>query len=66
MGGRALQADSTQTTLCTYLSVFLLFGLGTNALLGWWWADPVAGLAIAVSAAKEGRELWRAEDLCCR
>jgi divalent metal cation (Fe/Co/Zn/Cd) transporter len=66
LDSRALQADSTQTTLCTYLSAFLLVGLVTNALLGWWWADPVAGLAIAVSAAKEGRELWRAEDLCCR
>jgi divalent metal cation (Fe/Co/Zn/Cd) transporter len=66
LDSRALQADSTQTTLCTYLSAFLLVGPVTNALLGWWWADPVAGLAIAVFAAKEGRELWRAEDLCCR
>jgi divalent metal cation (Fe/Co/Zn/Cd) transporter len=66
LDSRALQADSTQTTLCTYLSAFLLVGLVTNALLGWWWADPVAGLAIAVFAAKEGRELWTAEDLCCR
>jgi divalent metal cation (Fe/Co/Zn/Cd) transporter len=66
LDSRALLADSTQTTLCTYLSAFLLVGLVANALLGWWWADPVAGLAIAVFALKEGRELWRAEDLCCR
>jgi divalent metal cation (Fe/Co/Zn/Cd) transporter len=66
LDSRALQADSTQTTLCTYLSAFLLIGLVTNALLGWWWADPIAGLAIAVFAAKEGQELWTAEDLCCR
>lgn len=66
LDSRALQADSTQTTLCTYLSAFLLVGLTTNALFGWWWADPLAGIAIAVFAANEGRELWTAEDLCCR
>jgi divalent metal cation (Fe/Co/Zn/Cd) transporter len=66
LDSRALQADSTQTSICTYLSAFLLVGLVTNALFGWWWADPVAGLAIAAFAAKEGRELWTAEDLCCR
>jgi len=66
LDSRALQADSTQTTLCTYLSAFLLVGLATNALFGWWWADPVAGIAIATFAAKEGRELWADKDLCCR
>jgi divalent metal cation (Fe/Co/Zn/Cd) transporter len=66
LDSRALQADSTQTTLCTYLSAILLFGLVTNALFGWWWADPLAGLGIAAFAAKEGRELWTTKDLCCR
>jgi divalent metal cation (Fe/Co/Zn/Cd) transporter len=66
LDSRALQADSTQTTLCTYLSGFLLVGLVANAMFGWWWADPLAGLAIAGFAAKEGRELWTAQDLCCR
>ena len=40
----ALMADSKQTELCTYLSAILLAGLVLNALLGWWWADPVAAL----------------------
>jgi divalent metal cation (Fe/Co/Zn/Cd) transporter len=66
LDSRALQADSTQETLCTYLSAFLLVGLVTNALFGWWWADPVAGLGIAAIAAKEGREPRTADDLCCR
>jgi divalent metal cation (Fe/Co/Zn/Cd) transporter len=66
LDSRALQADSTQTSICTYLSVFLLAGLVANALVGWWWADALAGLGIATFAAKEGLELWRAEDLCCR
>jgi divalent metal cation (Fe/Co/Zn/Cd) transporter len=62
---RALQADSKQTTLCTYLSAFLLVGLLANSLFGWWWADPAAGIAIALVAVNEGRELWNADELCC-
>lgn len=65
LDSRALRADATQTQLCTYLSMFLLVGLGANAAFGWWWADPAAGLAIAAFAAKEARELWTTEDLCC-
>ncbi|MDQ1752640.1 MAG: hypothetical protein QOE71_3696 [Pseudonocardiales bacterium] len=68
--GRALAsgsvvADSTQTLLCTYLSAVLLAGLLLNSTLGWWWADPVAGLVIAAVAAQEGREAWRGEDCGC-
>ncbi|MFP5298317.1 MAG: cation diffusion facilitator family transporter [Actinomycetota bacterium] len=61
---RALHADSSQTSLCTYISVFLLVGLVANAWLGWWWADPAAGICIALLAAKEGYELWTTEDFC--
>jgi divalent metal cation (Fe/Co/Zn/Cd) transporter len=66
LDSRALQADSKQTQLCTYLSAFLLVGLLANAWFGWYWADPVAGLLIAAFAACESRELWNAEDFCCR
>lgn len=66
LDSRALEADSTQTALCTYLSVILILGLAANSALGWWWADPVAALAIAGLATKEGVELWRTEDFCCR
>lgn len=65
LDSRALQADSTQTWICTYLSGFLLVGLLANSFLGWWWADPLAGIAIAAFAAKEGRELWTTDDICC-
>lgn len=64
LDSRAMHADSSQTALCTYISAVLLFGLGANALLGWWWADPVAGLGIAALAAREARELWTTEDFC--
>jgi divalent metal cation (Fe/Co/Zn/Cd) transporter len=64
LGSNAVVADSTQTLLCTYLSAVLLVGLVLNATLGWSWADPLAGLVIAVVAVKEGREAWRGEGCC--
>jgi divalent metal cation (Fe/Co/Zn/Cd) transporter len=57
----ALRADSRQTSLCAYLSVILLGGLLLNALLGWWWADPVAALAMVPIVAKEGLQALRGE-----
>lgn len=58
-------ADSTQTLMCTYLSVVLLAGLVLNAALGWSWADPIAGLVIAAVAVREGLEAWRGEGCAC-
>lgn len=68
LSSRALAADATQTDLCTYLSAILLGGLTLNALLGWWWADPVAALAMAPIIAREGVEGLRGESDCddCR
>jgi divalent metal cation (Fe/Co/Zn/Cd) transporter len=53
--------------LCAYLSAALFVGLGANALLGWWWADPLTAFAIAAVAVNEGREAWRGESCaeCC-
>ena len=64
LGSRALVADAMQTSLCAWLSVIVLVGLGLNALLGWWWADPIGALAMTVFLVKEGREAWRGEDHC--
>ena len=61
---RALAADSFQTTACWWLSVITLIGIGANAGLGWWWADPTAALAMTYFLIKEGREAWRGEDCC--
>ncbi len=67
LGSRAMEADATETDLCVWLSAILLAGLGLNAAFGWWWADPVAALAIVAIAAREGWEHWHAEQLddCC-
>lgn len=64
LGSSATKSESRQTLLCAYLSAGLLAGLGLNAVLGWWWADPVTALAIAAVAVNEGRGAWRG-DSCC-
>jgi divalent metal cation (Fe/Co/Zn/Cd) transporter len=61
LGSRATEGEGQQNMICAYLSVALLVGLGANALLGWWWADPLAGLVIAAVAVREGREAWRGQ-----
>ena len=60
----AMAADAKQTELCTYLSAILLGGLLLNALLGWWWADPVAALIMVPIIIKEGVEGLRGETCC--
>jgi divalent metal cation (Fe/Co/Zn/Cd) transporter len=64
LGSRALEADAFQTTACWWLSLITLSGVGFNAVLGWWWADPAAALAMTVFLVREGREAWRGEDCC--
>lgn len=54
MGSGALRSESAQTSVCAYLSAIALAGVVLNALAGWWWADPVAALAMAPIIAKEG------------
>jgi divalent metal cation (Fe/Co/Zn/Cd) transporter len=61
---RALAADSFQTSACFWLSLLALLGVGSNTLLGWWWADPLAALAMTPLFVREGRAAWRGEDCC--
>jgi len=61
---RALEADATQTSLCAYLSVIALTGVGLNAAFGWWWADPAAALLMVPIIGKEGMEGLRGEAEC--
>jgi len=61
----ALAADSRETLVCTYLSAAALLGLGLNALFGWWWADPLAGLVLVFLIAREGLEIVRNRELLC-
>jgi len=61
----ALEADSRETLVCTYLSAAALLGLAANAVLGWWWADPVAGLVLVFFIAREGWEIFQHRELIC-
>lgn len=64
LGSASAVADSKQTLLCTYLSAVLLVGLVLNATLGWSWADPLAALAIAAIAVREGLDAARGRGCC--
>lgn len=64
LGSRALTAEAAQTSLCMWLSAILLGGLVLNATFGWWWADPVAALAMVPIIAKEGVEGLRGAPTC--
>jgi divalent metal cation (Fe/Co/Zn/Cd) transporter len=65
LGSSATASESRQTMLCAYLSAGLLVGLLANAVLGWWWADPLVALGIGGAALREAREAWRGEMCDC-
>ena len=62
LGSRAMTADAFQTDACFWLSLFLLVGIGANAVFGFWWADPLAALGMTVFIGREALEAWRGEE----
>jgi divalent metal cation (Fe/Co/Zn/Cd) transporter len=62
LASRALRAEAIESLVCDLQDLTLLLGLGLNAVLGWWWADPVAALGLIPFLAKEGWEAWQGED----
>jgi divalent metal cation (Fe/Co/Zn/Cd) transporter len=68
MSSRALVAEARQTSLCAYLSAIALGGVVLSSWLGWWWADPIAALAMTPIIAKEGMSALRGDAHCddCR
>jgi len=67
--GRRLDSAATggegiQNLLCAGQAAAVLIGLAGTALLGWWWLDPIVGLALAAVAIREGRDAWRGDDCC--
>jgi divalent metal cation (Fe/Co/Zn/Cd) transporter len=53
---RALRAEAKESLMCDLQDVVILVGLGLNTLMGWWWADPLAALALIPFLLKEGWE----------
>jgi divalent metal cation (Fe/Co/Zn/Cd) transporter len=58
---RLMRADAAETRICGILSLSTLLGVVLAASLKWWWADPVASLAVIVIALREGREAWNCD-----
>ncbi len=56
IGSAALKADAACSVTCAYMALTLLAGLLLNRLFGWWWADPLAALALVYFLVQEGRE----------
>jgi divalent metal cation (Fe/Co/Zn/Cd) transporter len=64
LNSRALRADAVESITCGYLSIVLIIGLAATRILGWWWLDSVAALALIPFLIKEGRAAIRG-DTCC-
>lgn len=62
LGDQTLMADAAESALCALTAGAALLGIGLNAWLGWWWADPAAALVIAALAGREGFEAWTNDD----
>ena len=65
LDSRALRADAVESITCGYLSMVLMIGLAATWLLGWWWLDSVAALALIPFLVKEAGAAIRGES-CCR
>jgi Predicted Co/Zn/Cd cation transporters len=64
LNSRALRADAVESIVCGYLSIVLMVGLVATRILGWWWLDSVAALALIPFIIKEAREAIRGECDC--
>ncbi|MXZ92441.1 MAG: hypothetical protein F4W95_04310 [Chloroflexi bacterium] len=62
MQSRALRAEAIESLFCDLQDVAVLLGIGLNALMGWWWADPVAGLLLMPFFIKEGWENFAGDE----
>src|SRR5947207_4220936 len=65
LNSRALRADAIEAIVCGYLSIVLMVGLAATRILGWWWLDSVAALALIPFLIKEARAAIEGEDTCC-
>src|SRR5215831_8261459 len=64
LNSRALRADAIESVTCGYLSIVLMIGLAATRILGWWWLDSVAALALIPYLIKEARAAIVGECAC--
>jgi len=65
LNSRALRADAIEAIVCGYLSIVLMVGLAATRILGWWWLDSMAALALIPFLIKEARAAIQGEGTCC-
>jgi divalent metal cation (Fe/Co/Zn/Cd) transporter len=65
LNSRALRADAVESITCGYLSIVLMIGLAATRLLGWWWLDSIAALALIPFLVKEARAAIYSEPCGC-
>ena len=58
LNNSVLLTEARVTLIDAYLAAAVLAGLILNALFGWWWADPIAGLVIVYYGLREGQHAW--------
>ena len=65
LGSGVTTGEGAQNLLCAYMAAGVLVGLVANAVVGWWWLDPVIALGIAAIAVREGYETWAGGGCAC-
>ena len=56
----ALRADIAETVTCAYMAAVTLAGIGLTSVLGLWWLQYVAAIALLVWLVPETREAFEA------
>ncbi|WP_436663802.1 cation diffusion facilitator family transporter [Alicyclobacillus acidoterrestris] len=68
IASKALRADGSCSIVCAYMAWTVFAGVVLMALLGWWWIDSIAALALVYFVVKEGweavQEARGKEDAC--
>jgi divalent metal cation (Fe/Co/Zn/Cd) transporter len=58
LGNPVLLTEGRVTLIDGILALSVLVGILLDYAVGWWWADPVAGLVIVFYAAREARDIF--------
>jgi len=64
LGSSALRTDAVEGITCGWLAFVVVGALVAQLVVGAWWVDPLASLAIVWFVIREGREAWEGEDCC--
>ena len=59
LNNQVLMTEARVTLVDAYLAGAVLVGIGLNAAVGWWWADPLSGLVIVYYGLREASEARR-------